>query len=505
MSSSPIINAYSINNFPVYGKSPQMEIITINTLSLIGLLISDIVSHIVEIEAELVELTAKVDYLLQNAVTSVVSLYDPSGPCPGNDVVDLYELGATPNPGSGVQLGLRPLISTDASVTITYNPICKFIDLKANSSATLTDHWSSGVDGTTGSRVIRYNLLNPAINGNESLLIGVQELNTPTSRQMFYDLYNTGSFRVGGYSGTEWFVSNMGILSFAAGQDTIALGSCSFAGGGTSNSVLGDNSAIFGLSNLIDAENGGIFGGSYNSITGGASDNGVIVGGTNNTFDVCGDSAIIGGSGLSGQCSNTIVAGSNAIIGLGSITGGPVTAPISGSFGVFDASQTSAYYLDKDNTCKLMFKNGFVRGGGSRSYDDIAPTQIGNDGAREVYYPFRYQIPGLSSKTFTVPVEENQMFSIQGSVSIAASADLSKRGYFTFQDGVFTRVGASPTVTVDVSPTITKIMCQPVLSQFSISDIVFSTSGTNITVTITAAGADNLVVNVSLYMYDLLL
>lgn len=505
MASNPVINAYSINNFPVYGKSPQMEIITINTLSLIGLLISDIVSHIVDIEAELIELTAKVDYLMTDAVTSVVTTYDPSGPCPGVDTTDIFELGTTPNPGSGVQLQMRALASTDGSVTITYNPICRFIDLQANSTATLTDHWSSGVDVTTGSRVLRYNLLNPGLNGNESLLVGVQNMNSPSTRQMFFDLYNTGSFRVGGYSGTEWFISNMGLLSFAAGQDTIALGTCSFAGGGTSNSVLGDNSAIFGLSNLIDAENGGIFGGSYNSITGGASDNGVIVGGSNNTFDVCGSSAIIAGSGLSGQCSASVITGSNAIIGVGSASGGPVSAPVTGSFAAFDASQTVASFLDKDNTCKLMFKNGFIRGGGSRSYDNVAPSQVGNDGAREVYHPFRYQIPSLATKTFSVPVSENQMVSIQGSVSIAAAADLSKRGYFTFQDGVFTRVGASPSVTIDVAPTVSKIMCQPVLSQFSISDIVFSTSGTNITIAVTAAGADNLVVNVSLYLYDLML
>ncbi len=75
----------------------------------------------------------------------------------------------------------------------------------------------------------------------------------------------TGAFRAGGVSGNQWDLANIGIYSFAAGQDNLVSGSHSAAFGsgnnvagnnsfasGTANSVLSNFSNVFGLANTVN-------------------------------------------------------------------------------------------------------------------------------------------------------------------------------------------------------------------------------------------------------------
>lgn len=487
----------ALNNFPQFGKSTQREL-------LYGTAVSGLENDISDIELQILELASDIEQIvieLENVVHSVVmvSTYNDVN-CPAVPVVDLFDAVTQPSVGV-VQLNMRPLFSSDLSVTIDYNSTCGFIDLRAvGGGGPGISNWSSVIDNT-GSKVLRYNLLDPSMIGTETLIAGVQNMDTP-GQQMFFDLYDTGAFRVGNYTGTQWFKANLGALSFACGQDNIALGLQSFIGGGQYNSALAENCAVFGYSNLADSMNSGIFGGSFNSVSG-LSDNGFIGGGTNNTLEICLNSAIVGGSTISGQMHNTFITGSNAIVGVGSETGGPVTAPIDGSFAAFDHSQTEPHFLNSSFMCKQMYRNGFVRGGGSKTHDGAQPSQLGNDGAREVMKPARFVISAGATKTFFLPLSDNHIAMVRGFVQLAVENDFSKRGSFQFEGGVFVRANASPTAIMDMEPTIFKNSSVP-LSLFDVSDFIFDVSGISITISITAPVSETIVVNLVLYMYDLI-
>lgn len=122
--------------WPVFGKSPQTESQYQSEINIIANFVSEIITHIIDIEAELAILVADVAYLNANAVTAfdVQSTYD-SMLCPGMPVVDLFDPPTvTPNVphGQSVVFNSRPLVSTDNSVLISYDAICGVVNLQTS-------------------------------------------------------------------------------------------------------------------------------------------------------------------------------------------------------------------------------------------------------------------------------------------------------------------------------------------------------------------------------------
>lgn len=116
--SSGLRNYQAINNFPVLGKTGQTELITQPSLSLLYTAVSEIGAHVLVLEAE-----------MANAVTSVVSAFDAStSPCSGYTPVDLFD-SPLATVDSTKQLALRPLISSDSTVSISHDVACGAIDL----------------------------------------------------------------------------------------------------------------------------------------------------------------------------------------------------------------------------------------------------------------------------------------------------------------------------------------------------------------------------------------
>lgn len=122
--------------WPVFGKSTQRESQYQNEINILTKYVSDIILHILDIEAQLVTLVSDVTYLNSNAMVffGAQVIYD-SLSCPGLPVVNLFDAPvATPNVphGQNVVFYSRPLVSTDNSISITYDAICKYVDIQLN-------------------------------------------------------------------------------------------------------------------------------------------------------------------------------------------------------------------------------------------------------------------------------------------------------------------------------------------------------------------------------------
>lgn len=150
--------------FPVFGKNPQREMIYQNQINILEQFISEIVTHVDGIEADITALQSEIvtivntlNNLNTNAITSfdVQSTYDSLAiGCSSITPIDIFDAPViTPlNPGNSVVYKARPLTSTDSTVAINYNPTCGFVNLQTGiSSASLTSVGSGQslvVDGT---------------------------------------------------------------------------------------------------------------------------------------------------------------------------------------------------------------------------------------------------------------------------------------------------------------------------------------------------------------------
>lgn len=135
------------------------------------------------------------------------------------------------------------------------------------------------------------------------------------------------AFRVGGVSGNQWDIENVGGYSFAAGYDNVAKGDKSVALG-TSNKANEEYSFALGNDNVVNAI-GAIALGESNSLQGKnalvfgkknvvLAENGLTIGYDNN--NVAAARAILIGTNVSGEATNVIAVGVNAKSrGVGSI------------------------------------------------------------------------------------------------------------------------------------------------------------------------------------------
>ena len=146
-----------------------------------------------------------------------------------------------------------------------------------------------------------------------------------------------GAFRAGTVNGPEWDNANVGIHSFAGGQDTTASGDYSVAFG-DSNEAYGAWSFIGGgtLNDIIQAY--GTVGGGYQNLIDGGDFGGAIFGGANNTLQ--GSYALIGGGNTNSIAADAgysfIGAGSSNSVAFGEygVIGGGYANLVNGQYGV---------------------------------------------------------------------------------------------------------------------------------------------------------------------------
>lgn len=136
---SELVAALERPQWPVFGRSKQREALQQNQLNILDQQVSEIVAHVVAIEAVIADTVANLAYLNANAIVSftVESTYDSTA-CPGLPVVDLFEAPTvTPNlpHGQAVVCHARPLLSADDSIIVSHDPVCGYVNLQADWTA----------------------------------------------------------------------------------------------------------------------------------------------------------------------------------------------------------------------------------------------------------------------------------------------------------------------------------------------------------------------------------
>ncbi len=340
--------------------------------------------------------------------------------------------------------------------------------------------WESVIDSSF-TDVVRYNATAGSVLGNESILIGISDLNK-TGRQTFW--YSPKSaFRCGTTTGSQWNISNIGEESFAVGQNTLA---------------SGDQSICFGLNNESNGNQSSVFG--FDNIANGPL---AFVAGGSNTLPNANHTFVLGNN-IAGEAAYSVLLGGNnpSLIGLGANTG-IVTGPLIGSFAAFDASPSALHTLWENNQNKQLFQSGFVRGSGSQAFDgDTLIATPGNDGAREKMLPFRFFVSAGSSKTICIGTETNQVAMITG-VIVAVGDTMSKRSVYTVSGGVFTNDAGF--MTIDKVPTVSLEFSSP-MNLFDLNNVIFNVTNVPpcITVNFTAPIGESVSINFVTYLYDVI-
>lgn len=342
-----------------------------------------------------------------------------------------------------------------------------------------SDHiWESAIDDTL-TDVVRYNTSNPRVLGNESILLGFQNLDTTGPQTFWYS--PKSAFRSGSSTGGQWNINVIGQDSFAVGRNTIASGlqsSCI----GSDNEATGNQAFVYGLNNTANGPLAAV-GGSGNTILN-----------ANHTFAYA--------QNMTGEAEHCVLFGGlSSIVGTGADVG-VVTGSIVGSFAAFDSSSAALHTIWENYQNKQIFQNGFVRGGGSQSYNGpMLPGLTGNDGAREKMIPYRFFVESGSTTTVNIPLQSNQITLISGTVVIVGNV-VAKRATFTISGGSF--VNDAGTVIMDKVPTVSLEFSNPLL-MFDLSNVTFGVTNLPPSVTVDFVGpvGEDMTVNFIVYLYDI--